>query len=150
MLKCAPIITPDGIRDALDLARDCYASMEHTAKGEEFFFRELEFAKINGDLLAGSLRLWGLADSELRAVCALENGSEVKFIFVEEHYRRVGLGTVLVEAMSDYAVEQHVDGLTAYATRDSAGFFTELGFTPISAMEERWGLEIVKVKLELA
>lgn len=149
MLKCAPIITPDGVRDALDFARDCYASMEHTAKGEEFFYRELEFARINGGLLAGSLRLWGLADSDLRAVCALENGSQVKFIFVEERYRRVGLGSVLIEAMSDYAAEQHADAITAYATRKSAGFFTALGFLPISAMEERWGLEIVRVKLEL-
>ncbi len=151
MLKCAPIITPDGLRDALELAYDCYRDMEHARRGEDFFRREVDFARTTGAVLGGKLKLWGIADGALRGVAALEDSRLVKYIFVEERYRCRGLGSALVEAMCDWLREEKVGELYAYATRSSAGFFTALGFRPADRAEpeDRWGVEVVEVRLEV-
>lgn len=150
MLKCAPILTPDAVRGALDLARRCFDALDEADdRSRASFRRATEFSNIFGGIMAGELKLWGCADTELRAMCALRGGSHIMLLFVDAPYRRHGLGEALVEAMRDEARRSGHGSLTANATPSAAGFYRHLGFIPTADVQKRDGITYLPVKLEL-
>ena len=150
MLKCAPVITRDGVRDALELARRIFAALpEATPQATASFERATELGAVMGGIMAGELKLWGCADTDLRAMCALRGGNHVMLLFVDERYRRHGIGEALVEAMRDEALAQGASTLTANATPSSAGFYRRLGFSPTAEVQQRDGIAYLPVQLTL-
>lgn len=150
ILQIAPIITPDAVREALALARRCFDSLdEATDEGRRSFLAATEFPAVQGNIMAGNLKLWGCADSDLRAMCALRGGEHIMLLFVDARYRRRGLGEALVEAMRDEAVTHGYKRLTANATPSSLGFYERLGFVITAEEQTRDGITFIPVELDL-
>ncbi len=151
MLKCAPIITPDGVRDALDLARDCYDALPNTtAEGRRAFARATDFSRVMGGIMAGELKLFGIGDPALRGVaCTSQHGEHIMLLFVEEGYRGRRLGTALIDAVAESARDEHISRLTVNAEPDAVGFYEKMGFVTVSAAQERDGIAFVEMAAEI-
>ena len=150
ILQIAPIISRDGVSDALDLARRCFDSLdEATYEGRRSFNAATELSAVMGQIFAGELKLWGCADDDLRGMCALKNGEHIMLLFVDARYRRRGLGEAMVEAMRTEAVTHGFTRLTANATPSSLPFYERLGFVPSAEEQIRDGISFVPVELDL-
>lgn len=151
MLKCAPIITPDGIRDALDLARDCYDALPNTtAEGRKSFARATDYSRVMGGIMAGELKLFGIGDPTLRGVaCTSQHGEHIMLLFVENGYRGRRLGTALIETVMENARDEHITRMTVNAEPDAVRFYEKFGFETTSAAQERDGIAFVEMAVEL-
>ena len=151
ILQIAPILTPDAVRESLALARRCFDALdEATDEGRSAFRSATEFPTVQGHILAGDLKLWGCADSDLRAMGALRGGEHITFLFVDKRYRLRGLGEALVEAMRDEATTHGHTRLTANATPSSLGFYERLGFEQMAEEQTRDGITFIPVELDLS
>ena len=141
-MELGRVITPDAVREALDLARDEFFG-EHPAgelppEAAAKFISATDFASFSGRMLAGSRMMWACRDGgRLRGMLALDGAREILLFFVSRDYRRHGIGRALAAAACEYALENGADELTAFVPLTSERFFTRLGF-------ERCGEECVR------
>ena len=86
-------------------------------------------------------RVIGLAFSETLTEETQETTGNIKLIYVEETYRKMGIMTELVNSMMDYFKEINVDQVRIYLTNDNLPFLNyysdKLGFKPIITIVER-------------
>ena len=126
------MVSPEAIREALDLARDEFFSPdgpERTPEVTAAFLEETEFSSYSGEMLAGGRAMWACRDEgRLRGFLSLDRARDVGLFFVSRAYRRHGIGRALIAAAIEYAQENGVTELRAFVPPEQEHFFSRLGF----------------------
>ena len=134
MVELGRVVTPEAIREALDLAREEFfrgreVGRDLSREAAEAFLQETEFSSYSGPMLAGNRAMWACRDEgEVRGFLSLDGAREVGLFFVSDAYRRHGIGRALIAAAIEYAGENKVDTLEAFVPPEQEHFFSRLGF----------------------
>ena len=138
-MELGRVISPEAVREALDLAREEFFAANRLSRADaEKFVEATEFASFSGAMLAGSVIMWACRDGgKLRGMLALDSAREITLFFVSREFRRHGIGRALVAAACEYALENGAGELFTFAPTAHEHFFMQLGF-------ERCGDEYIR------
>ena len=150
-MELGRVITPEAVREALDLARDEFFA-ENDPAGEDAvkFMAATEYAAFSGRMLAGNCVIWACRDGgRLRGMLALEDARDILLFFVARDYRRHGIGRALVAAACEYAQEAERTELRAAVPESCEAFFLRLGFERKGGVCERGGIRGADMRFDV-
>lgn len=99
----------------------------------------------------GEFQIVGAYDGDsIVGVIALRDNRHISLLFVDRNYQGRGVGTCLVNTISDYAVNKlHQDIITVNSSPYAVSFYHKLGFEDLCEERLRDGIRYTPMKLDL-
>ena len=87
------------------------------------------------------LMMLGAFDNELVGVIGIQELSHIHSLFVEGHYQRQGIGTLLLEK----AKQLMYGDITVHVSLQAQSFYQKNGFIPIESKQVKHGIELISM-----
>ncbi len=87
------------------------------------------------------LMMLGAFDNELVGVIGIQELSHIHSLFVESHYQRQGIGTLLLEK----AKQLMYGDITVHVSLQAQSFYQKNGFIPLESKQVKHGIELISM-----
>lgn len=140
--------------EAMNLAWETFLifqTKEYSQKGIENFREFVSDQELKKFFLQGFYHVFVATDHEkIIGIITLRNHCHISLLFVKQEYQKNGLGSALVEYLSDYVLYKNErDYLTVDAAPNAAEFYHKIGFWDLAPMQEKQGIRFISMKKNL-
>lgn len=145
-------ITPERLRDALDLVWEVFEQFEvpdYEEMGIQTFRHFIEYSAMVEKVRQGEMRFWGCyLNNYLVGVVALRTGQHISLLFVRGRFHHLGIATQLVQlAVETVAAEEpEIRAVTVNASPYAVGFYKKIGFTPLKEEQKADGIRFTPMR----
>lgn len=140
--------------EAMNLAWETFLifqTKEYSKEGIKSFQEFVSSGELKKFFLEGIYQLFVAAKGEkIVGIITLRNQSHISLLFVDKEYQRDGLGSLLVEYLSYYVLdENNRDYLTVDAAPSAVEFYQKIGFFELAPMQSHQGISYIAMKKNL-
>ena len=132
---------------ALDLCRRVFLEFEapdYGLEGTDAFLRFLDPAQMERMAASGLLAFFGhWSAGVLTGTGAVRDRRHISLLFVEGRFHRRGIGSALLEAMTDFCRRAGTREITVNASPFAAGFYQNRGFRPLDGEQRADGIRFI-------
>lgn len=145
-------ISPDKLRDALDLVWEVFEQFEvpdYEEMGVQTFRHFIEYSHMVEKVRQGKMRFWGCyLNNYLVGVVALREGQHISLLFVRGRFHHLGIATKLVKIAVDAveADDPRIRAVTVNASPYAVGFYEKVGFVPLKGEQKADGIRFMPMR----
>lgn len=140
--------------EAMNLAWDTFLTFqtrEYGKEGRESFYKFISDKELKRFFLRDIYQLFvALENNRIVGIITLRNKSHISLLFVGKEHQRNGVGSALVEYLSDYVLyENKTDYVTVDAAPSAIPFYHKIGFWDLAPIQTKSGISSMAMKKNL-
>lgn len=128
-----------------------FQTKEYNEEGIESFRDFVSDQNLKKLFLEGAYQMFlAFCRDRIIGLITLRSGCHISLLFVDHKYQKKGVGSALVEYLSDYLLyEKKIDYLTVDAAPSAIDFYRKIGFWDLCPMQYRQGISFQPMKKNL-
>lgn len=128
-----------------------FQTKEYSEEGIESFRDFVSDQKLKNFFLDGRYQMFlAFCHEKIIGLITLRSGCHISLLFVDKDYQRKGVGSALVEYLSDYLFyEKRIDYITVDAAPSAIDFYHKIGFWDLCPIQYRQGISYQSMKKNL-
>lgn len=145
-------ITPEKLRDALDLVWEVFEQYEvpdYEEMGIQTFRHFIEYSRMVEKVRQGEMRFWGCyLNNYLVGVIALREGQHISLLFVRGKFHHLGIATQLVQiaVAAIEAEDPKIRAVTVNASPYAVAFYKKIGFAALKEEQKADGIRFTPMR----
>lgn len=140
--------------EAMDLAWKTFLlfqTKEYSQEGIESFYNFVRDKDLKRFFLEDIYQLFvALHQNRIIGMITLRNRCHISLLFIEKEYQKNGVGSALIEYLSDYVLyENEIDYVTVDSAPGATAFYHKIGFWDLAPMQYKQGISFTAMKKNL-
>lgn len=140
--------------EAMELAWETFLvfqTKEYSEEGIESFRDFVSDQRLKEFFLEGGYQMFlAFHQNRIVGLITLRSGCHISLLFVDKKYQRQGIGSALIQYLSDYLLyKKGIDYLTVDAAPSAVDFYHKVGFWDLCPIQYRQGISYLSMKKNL-